>query len=315
MARCKLRISVLLVLLPLLLNGAAGTLRPKVINTAKKYLGVPYKFGGTTPSGFDCSGYMWYIFAKHGIKIPRNSFKQYSALRAVKQPLPGDLVFFSTYKKGASHVGIWLGDDKFLHAPKTGTPVGTAEFKGYWAKRYLGARTVFDDALGFRVADRLRWRWRSSAGRLLERGAPATIEARFLFGFGGSLEVPLADGFMLHLQPELSFLSVGVDSSDWLPVELDIGAMAAWYPVNTQRFGIHLSAGGVFHVPLFHPGKEPDHQALREMTFALSGGIGIDIYSVTLSFRYELGLGQALLDSSGEEARLDRWVVALHFPL
>lgn len=307
--------ALILLLLPFFLTAAAGSKRTGVISAAKKYLGVPYLFGGTTPSGFDCSGYVLYVFSSQGITVPRNSYTQYKQLRPVKRPLPGDLVFFTTYQKGPSHVGIWLGDDKFLHAPKTGTPVSYGDFKGYWAQRYLGARTVFDDAVGFRMADRLRFRWRTSGGQLLERAAPATVEARFQFGFGCSLEIPLAERMMIHLQPELSFLSVGVDSSDWLPAELDFALLGAWYPVNGQRFGIHLLAGGVFHVPLFDPGKEPERGGLRELSFALSAGIGIDIFSVTLTLRYELGIGQALQDGSGNDARLDRWVAALHFPL
>src|SRR4051812_29397647 len=81
-------------------------------NYAKKFLGVPYKWGGTTPSGFDCSGYLTYVYHEFGIELPRTSADQFAEGEKVGngEMVPGDLVFFTTYKAGASHSGIYLGD-------------------------------------------------------------------------------------------------------------------------------------------------------------------------------------------------------------
>lgn len=116
-----------------------------IIATAKKYTGVPYKFGGTTPKGFDCSGYLQYIFAQHKVNLPRAADEQYKIGTAVKQAAlrPGDLVFFSTYEKGASHCGLYLGDGKFIHV-STSKGVRIDEIKdAYWKPKYVGARRVF----------------------------------------------------------------------------------------------------------------------------------------------------------------------------
>ncbi len=91
-----------------------------VLTNAKKYLGLPYLYGGTSPStGFDCSGFTQYVFAKAGISIPRVSYEQAAAGKAVpsSQLRPGDLVAFYS---PVSHVGIYLGDGTFIHSPKTG---------------------------------------------------------------------------------------------------------------------------------------------------------------------------------------------------
>jgi len=125
-----------------------GGLRVDVIASGKKYLGKPYVWGGTGPDGFDCSGLMQTIFAENGIGIPRGAKDQYKEARKIerKELRPGDLIFFETYAKGVSHVGIWVGDGKFLHAESsdagvTITPVSIP----YWDNRYCGAATYFDD--------------------------------------------------------------------------------------------------------------------------------------------------------------------------
>lgn len=120
-------------------NGAAA-----VIATAKKYIGVPYLWGGSTPAGFDCSGYVQYVFNAHGITLPRVSRDQYTAGYAVSKSnlKPGDLVFFNTSGSGVSHLGIYLGDDLFIHA-STSKGVTIAQLSSsYWSSRYVGARRV-----------------------------------------------------------------------------------------------------------------------------------------------------------------------------
>ncbi len=80
-----------------------------VITEAKKYIGTPYLWGGNTPAGFDCSGFSKYVFEKAGISLPRTAATQWSGLKAVSSPNPGDLVFFETYAPGPTHLGIYMG--------------------------------------------------------------------------------------------------------------------------------------------------------------------------------------------------------------
>jgi len=116
-----------------------------VIKTAKSYMGTPYVFGGATPKGFDCSGYLQYVFQKHGIAIPRTTDEQYKlGLRTknTKDLVPGDLVFFETYEKGASHCGIYLGKGEFIHASTSkGVRVDTLS-NDYWKPRFLGGKHI-----------------------------------------------------------------------------------------------------------------------------------------------------------------------------
>ena len=115
-----------------------------IIATAKDYMGVPYVFGGNTPSGFDCSGYLEYVFAKHGIQIPRTADEQYKLGKLMKPDdlVPGDLVFFTTYEPGASHCGIYLGSGNFIHASTSkGIRVDNID-NSYWASRYYGGKHI-----------------------------------------------------------------------------------------------------------------------------------------------------------------------------
>lgn len=114
-----------------------------VITEAKKYIGTPYLWGGNTPAGFDCSGFSKYVFEKVGISLPRTAATQYSGLKPVSSPSPGDLVFFSTYAPGPSHLGIYIGDNKFIHAGSSTGVTITDMNNPYWKPRYLGARTAF----------------------------------------------------------------------------------------------------------------------------------------------------------------------------
>ena len=115
-----------------------------IVKTAAKYKGVPYKFGGTTPKGFDCSAYVQYVFGRHDAKLPRTADAQVlDGIFVLKSKLkPGDLVFFSTYDSGASHVGIYAGSGKFWSASTSRGVVLDSLDTGYWKEHYYGARRV-----------------------------------------------------------------------------------------------------------------------------------------------------------------------------
>lgn len=115
----------------------------ELISEAKKYIGSPYKWAGSTPAGFDCSGYLNYVYGKAGISIPRTVASIWSATKHVASPKVGDLVFFETYQSGPSHAGIYLGDYKFIHAGSSrGVEISDMN-NSYWKPRYLGAKTTF----------------------------------------------------------------------------------------------------------------------------------------------------------------------------
>lgn len=119
---------------------------PDFVSNAMAYLGTRYKYGGTSPAtGFDCSGLIWYVFNDLGIDVPRVAAEQAKlGERVARAELErGDLVFFNTAGRRYSHVGIYVGDGKFLHAPRTGGKVRVeAMNKRYWNSRYNGARRV-----------------------------------------------------------------------------------------------------------------------------------------------------------------------------
>ena len=116
----------------------------EILAFAKSFMGVPYVFGGTTPSGFDCSGFLQYVFKQHGINIPRLADEQYLLGKSVKtsQLSPGDLVFFSTYLPGASHCGFYVGNGKFLHASSSkGIAIDSLDSE-YWKPKFLGGKKI-----------------------------------------------------------------------------------------------------------------------------------------------------------------------------
>lgn len=119
--------------------------RQKIIQAAKKYLGTPYKYGGADPSGFDCSGFTGYVYKKFGVDLNRSAKAQFSQGEPVSKPKPGDLVFFNTSGSDVSHVGIYTGNLKMIHAPRTGKNVEITSLNiKYWKSRYRGARSVIN---------------------------------------------------------------------------------------------------------------------------------------------------------------------------
>lgn len=129
--------------MPEVSRGSSQMVR-RIVNTSLQYVGVPYVFGGTTPSGFDCSGYTRYVFANAGVYLPRAADEQYEVGYSVSYGnlQVGDLVFFSTYAYGASHVGIYLGDGRFINASSSRGVVVDSLSSSYWSSCYIGARRV-----------------------------------------------------------------------------------------------------------------------------------------------------------------------------
>ncbi len=126
----------------------AATSGNDIAQFSKKYQGVPYVFGGTTPSGFDCSGFVRYVYSHYGVTLPRTAESQYAVGKAVAKSnlQPGDMVFFSnTYKAGISHAGIYIGANQFISAESKGVAINTLS-NTYWGPKYTGARRIIEEA-------------------------------------------------------------------------------------------------------------------------------------------------------------------------
>jgi cell wall-associated NlpC family hydrolase len=113
----------------------------RIVRFAKHLLGTPYHYGGMSPSsGFDCSGFVRYVYSHFGVTLPHSSFADLGLGRGVGRARlhPGDLVFFD----GAGHVGIYVGGGRFIHAPHTGTVVSIASMDGWYGARFVAARRI-----------------------------------------------------------------------------------------------------------------------------------------------------------------------------
>jgi cell wall-associated NlpC family hydrolase len=111
-----------------------------VVGIAMQYLGIPYVYGGASPSGFDCSGFVMYVFGQVGVSLPHNAAAQYGYGMPVPrdQLQPGDLVFFN----GLGHVGIYVGGGSFIHSPHTGDVVKISTLSGWYSSTWVGARRL-----------------------------------------------------------------------------------------------------------------------------------------------------------------------------
>jgi len=111
-----------------------------VVGIAMQYLGIPYVYGGSTPAGFDCSGFIMYVYAQVGVSLPHNAAAQYGYGTPVdrSQLQPGDLVFFN----GLGHAGIYIGGGSFIHSPHTGDVVKISSLSGWYDSTWVGARRL-----------------------------------------------------------------------------------------------------------------------------------------------------------------------------
>jgi cell wall-associated NlpC family hydrolase len=111
-----------------------------VVGIAMRYLGTPYVWGGASPSGFDCSGFVMYVYAQMGVGLPHSSYAQYGAGVPVSydQLQAGDLVFFD----GLGHVGIYIGGGNFIHSPHSGDVVKISSMSGWYSSSFVGARRI-----------------------------------------------------------------------------------------------------------------------------------------------------------------------------
>lgn len=129
----------------------SGGLGEKILLTAYSQVGTPYQFGGTSPDrGFDCSGFTRWVFAQNGIQLPRSSSEQFRIGRPVAKEdvRPGDLLIYKRYRNSSStHVGIYVGDGRYIHSPSKGKTVMESDaFSGSAGVRFIGARRVFEDS-------------------------------------------------------------------------------------------------------------------------------------------------------------------------
>jgi cell wall-associated NlpC family hydrolase len=130
---------------PVATSGSRSAVAYGITGTALTLRGAPYRNGGSDPTGFDCSGFVQYVFGQNGVRVPRTVTEQFRAGRDVDPPAmePGDLVFFTTVTSGASHVGISMGGDEFVHAPSGAGEVRVERLSApYWSTRFVGAKRV-----------------------------------------------------------------------------------------------------------------------------------------------------------------------------
>lgn len=125
----------------------AGSLRTRILDTARQHIGDRYHYGGMSTKGFDCSGFVQFVYRENGITLPRSTVDQFEQGKKIglEEAKPGDLVFFKIYRNRISHVGIFISTSRFIHAPSYGKRVGIADMNlDYWKRTFVGAVTYID---------------------------------------------------------------------------------------------------------------------------------------------------------------------------
>jgi cell wall-associated NlpC family hydrolase len=123
-------------------NTSQDSIRESIVQSALSLVGTPYRYGGSTLSGFDCCGFVMYVYARNGIRLPRTSRDQFSAGKKIemKDIKKGDLLFYKLSGDTVSHVGIYIGDRYFVHSPVPGSRVRSERIDSeYWTKHFAGA--------------------------------------------------------------------------------------------------------------------------------------------------------------------------------
>jgi len=119
----------------------------KLVETAKQYIGTPYVYGGMSPYGFDCSGFVKYVYGLHGVSLNRVAADQaYNGYAVPRENLqPGDIICFAGYAGGSyiTHVGLYVGNNQFIHSPRTGYTVTIEGLDGLYGSRFVCARRIF----------------------------------------------------------------------------------------------------------------------------------------------------------------------------
>ncbi|TSE19416.1 Murein DD-endopeptidase MepH [Tepidimonas alkaliphilus] len=147
------------------MGSETGAVASQLLDTALSLVGVPYRKGGNSPQvGFDCSGFVRYVYGQAlGLALPRRAVEQAQSATPISRDelRPGDLVFFNTMRRAFSHVGVYLGDGKFVHAPRKGDHVKVSDMnERYWAQRYNGARRIeWSDAQALRMLPQAAGAW------------------------------------------------------------------------------------------------------------------------------------------------------------
>lgn len=297
--------------------------REDVVDEAKKYIGVPYLFGGTSPDGFDCSGFIWYVFRKTGGEVPRNSFEQYDRLSVRQEPRPGDLVFFSTAGPGASHVGLYIGDGKFLHAPATGFKIDYAQLNdAYWRAAFLGIRSAFVspddrdfDTRLLSVRTRMLGRFAFSDVKLFDSGSsPDGLAAICAMQYGLALETPFDIGWTISPRLVLDFAVVNDAAHTWLPVSLRIPVLFRYYLIDGARFGLAFETGPVVGIRLGEYTGTAGRENFKDLMFDVAVGLGFEFGAWGVDFQYEMGILNTY-SSDTASGRLGRFTIGIQFTL
>jgi hypothetical protein len=282
--------------------------RDDVVEETKKYIGTPYVMGGMAPGGFDCSGLLWYVFKQHGQTIPRGSFSQFAELPGARSLKPGDFVFFQTVSSGASHVGLYVGENRFLHAPSTGKTVSYADLDSdYWKTRYLGARSVFTDGALIAYHELLRVSARVSLSILEFTGSPnpTGIGGLFALSAGLVLDIPYERSWVISVQALLDMAIYGDDDRNWVPFAVRLPVLGKYYLSSSTTFGWNLQGGGALAFGLGEPGDERAAFASGNLDLIL--GMGFDIEGYTFDIHYEYSV-LSTIDGPTASGRTGRWV-------